>query len=443
MTTTTTTTATTTTDDGREVTCSAPVNIAVIKYWGKRDTALLLPTNSSLSVTLSQDHLRSTTTVRCSPALARDRLWLNGVEENIAASRRLRNVLGDARRLRAAAEAADPALPVLSTQALHIASRNNFPTAAGLASSASGFACLTYALYALFDLHAAAAVSLSDVSKLARVGSGSACRSLFGGFVAWDMGVRPDGADSMAVQIAPEAHWPDMEALILVVSDARKDTGSTEGMQLTVESSPLLQHRIAHVVPARMQRMIRAVTDKDFDAFAEITMADSNQFHAVCLDTFPPIFYMNDISRGIISLITAYNNLFLSAPAPAGSDATSTRRGYRAAYTYDAGPNAVLYIRREHVAEVVALINHFFPAPAGASDEYYGRAASFMSESETARVVADLAAKISANAPGFATPYPAGSLRRIISTHVGDGPRLLATGNDAEISLLDAQGLPK
>ena len=282
---------------GLQVTCSAPVNIAVVKYWGKRDTQLLLPTNSSLSVTLSQDHLRSTTTIHTATdaSLERDRLWLNHSEVNIAASSRLRNVLAEARRLRRTVEEANPTLPILSTCPLHIASVNNFPTAAGLASSASGFACMVYALDQLFELNGPNTQTadlqtrhLSDLSRLARIGSGSACRSLFGGFVAWDMGDRLDGLDSVAVQVDTELHWPDLEALILVVSDAQKDTGSTVGMQRTVETSALLQHRIHHVVPDRMVEMTNAIHCKDFDTFAKLTMQDSNQFHAVCLDTSLP-----------------------------------------------------------------------------------------------------------------------------------------------------------
>ncbi|KAK5671571.1 hypothetical protein BDV3_001073 [Batrachochytrium dendrobatidis] len=421
---------------GLQVTCSAPVNIAVVKYWGKRDTQLLLPTNSSLSVTLSQDHLRSTTTIHTATdaSLERDRLWLNHSEVNIAASSRLRNVLAEARRLRRTVEEANPTLPILSTCPLHIASVNNFPTAAGLASSASGFACMVYALDQLFELNGPNTQTadlqtrhLSDLSRLARIGSGSACRSLFGGFVAWDMGDRLDGLDSVAVQVDTELHWPDLEALILVVSDAQKDTGSTVGMQRTVETSALLQHRIHHVVPDRMVEMTNAIHCKDFDTFAKLTMQDSNQFHAVCLDTFPPISYMNDISRAIVRLITAYNDLFTVE--------SGTAKGYRVAYTFDAGPNAVLYLPRKHVAEVLGLINHFFPQPTTAFNptHYFGRAAEYLPQVDSTKI-ASIAEKISFSA------YPAGSLQRIISTHVGDGPRLLARGFDPKVSLLDQSG---
>ena len=276
-----------TSSNDTQVTCSAPVNIAVIKYWGKRDAELLLPTNSSLSVTLNQDDLRSTTSIRTGPELEKDRLWLNGIEESLN-SKRLINVISQARKLREGMESQDPTLEKLSTYKLWINSVNNFPTAAGLASSASGFACLTYSLAKLFQLE----TDQSALSRLARMGSGSACRSLFGGFVSWEMGELKDGSDSMAVQVAPETHWPDLEALILVVSDAKKDVGSSIGMQETVATSSLLKERIQHVVPKRMEQMKQAILDKDFDMFAELTMKDSNQFHAVCLDTYPPIFYM-------------------------------------------------------------------------------------------------------------------------------------------------------
>ncbi|KAH9978734.1 Diphosphomevalonate decarboxylase [Lactifluus volemus] len=315
-----------------QATVSAPVNIACIKYWGKRDTKLILPTNSSLSVTLDQDHLRSTTTSRADSSFDKDRLWLNGKEESIEAGGRLSTCISEMKRLRAAVEARDPHAPKLSTFPVYIASRNNFPTAAALVAS----------LASLYDLPASA----SELSLIARQGSGSACRSLFGGFVAWEMGSAPDGLDSIAVEVAPREHWPDIHALICVVSDDKKGTSSTSGMQRTVETSPLLQHRIAHVVPARMAAIKEAILQRDFPAFARITMQDSNQFHAVALDTDPPIFYLNDVSRAIIAVITEYNRA-------AGT--------IKAAYTFDAGPNAVIYAPKENIKEIVELLLRYFP----------------------------------------------------------------------------------
>jgi diphosphomevalonate decarboxylase len=330
-------------------TCSAPVNIAVIKYWGKRDTKLILPTNDSLSVTLDQDHLRSVTTARADASFEKgDRLWLNGVEESIGNEGRLRTCIEECRRTRKQLESKDDGLPKIADLPLHICSENNFPTAAGLASSASGFAALVATLASLYDLQPT--LSPSDLSKFARQGSGSACRSLFGGFVAWQSGTQPDGSDSLAVEVAPRQHWPTLQALICVVSDAKKGTPSTAGMQRTVATSPLLQHRIKHVVPQRMQAISDAIQRHDFDMFADLTMADSNNFHACALDTAPPIFYMNDTSRAIVQLIEELNR---------ASEAQS--QGKLVAYTYDAGPNAVLYTEEKNMKLVLDLIRHYFP----------------------------------------------------------------------------------
>ncbi|KAI0786634.1 GHMP kinase [Abortiporus biennis] len=397
-----------------QATASAPVNIACIKYWGKRDTKLILPTNSSLSVTLDQDHLRSTTTSRADPSFTKDRLWLNGKEEEINEGGRLATCIREMKRLRREVEDKEPNAPKLSTFPVHISSRNNFPTAAGLASSASGFAALVKSLATLYQLPA----HPSQLSLIARQGSGSACRSLFGGYVAWEMGSKPDGSDSLAVEVAPQSHWPDLHALICVVSDDKKGTSSTSGMQQTVETSALLQHRIKHVVPERMEAIKKAILAKDFDSFARITMKDSNQFHAVCLDTEPPIFYMNDVSRSIIALIVEYNRV-----------SVANGGGYKAAYTYDAGPNAVIYAPKENLKEIISLIVKYFPQAENFKDPFQ----LFGTQGVGAGGVV----------PGFneavAKTFPVGSVKSLIHTRVGDGPRVLS----AEEGLLGQDGLPK
>ncbi|RDB16890.1 Diphosphomevalonate decarboxylase [Hypsizygus marmoreus] len=401
-----------------QATASAPVNIACIKYWGKRDTKLILPTNSSLSVTLDQDHLRSTTTSRADPSFKHDRLWLNGEEEEIKDGGRMATCIAEMKRLRKEeVEDKQPNEPKLSTYPVHIASFNNFPTAAGLASSASGFAALVSSLAQLYQLP----VSPSTLSVIARQGSGSACRSLFGGFVAWEQGTKPDGSDSLAVQVAPQSHWPDIHALICVVSDDKKGTSSTSGMQRTVETSPLLQHRIKHVVPQRMVDISKAILDRDFDAFAAITMADSNQFHAVALDTEPPIFYMNDVSRAIIALIVEYNRVSVAKGL-----------GRKAAYTYDAGPNAVIYTKKENVKEIVELIVKYFPQKEGSFKDVFGLFGG-----------ADVAKSEGSVVEGFneavAKKFEVGAVKGLIHTKVGDGPRALGK----EETLLGDDGFPK
>ncbi|KIJ60024.1 hypothetical protein HYDPIDRAFT_99556 [Hydnomerulius pinastri MD-312] len=396
-----------------QATASAPVNIACIKYWGKRDTKLILPTNSSLSVTLDQDHLRSTTTSRADPSFSEDKLWLNGKLDEIKPGGRLWTCISEMKRMRKEVEDQKPNEPKLSAMHVHICSHNNFPTAAGLASSASGFAALVSSLAALYKLPA----SPSTLSLIARQGSGSACRSLFGGFVAWEMGSSPDGSDSLAVEVAPRDHWPEIHALICVVSDDKKGTSSTSGMQRTVETSALLQHRIKHVVPERMRAISAAIKEKNFDAFARITMQDSNQFHAVALDTDPPIFYMNDVSRAIIALVTEYNRVSVEAGGK-----------LKAAYTYDAGPNAVIYTPQENVKEIVDMVVKYFPQAQPFKDPF----GLFKGAGVQGGVVEGFNTAV-------AKQFEVGAVKTLIHTRVGDGPRVLGE----EEALLGANGLPK
>ncbi|EIM19857.1 Diphosphomevalonate decarboxylase [Wallemia mellicola CBS 633.66] len=363
----------------REITVTAPVNIAVIKYWGKRDVKLNLPTNSSLSVTLSQDEMCSKTTVSVDKSYTKDTLVLNGEENEI--NGRLVNVLNVMRESTTESEIKDLHVRIEST--------NNFPTAAGLASSASGFAALVYGLGKIF----VPSYTNSQLSTIARQGSGSACRSLFGGFVAWNKGEKLDGSDSSAVEIAPQSHWDDLDALICVVSANKKAVASTAGMQRTVETSPYLQHRADNVVPKRMDDIIDAIKSKDFDKFADITMMDSNSFHASCLDTHPPIFYLTDVSRAIINVVHALNNAM---------------GRHVAAYTFDAGPNAVLYVQRKDKELVLSIINSLFGPCEGVECN------SLDNILRRYNIDADLSA--------FQSPN---GLSRIIQTSIGDGPRIV------------------
>ncbi|XP_027575572.1 diphosphomevalonate decarboxylase [Pipra filicauda] len=387
-------------------TCTAPVNIAVIKYWGKRDTDLILPINSSLSVTLHQDQLKTTTTAAASRDFTEDRLWLNGAEVDVGHPRVqacLREVRRLARKRRGGSE--DTTTLGLLSYKVHVASENNFPTAAGLASSAAGYACLVSALARLYGVE-------DELSEVARRGSGSACRSMWGGFVQWQRGERPDGTDSLAHQVAPETHWPELRVLVLVVSGKKKPVASTAGMQTSVETSPLLKHRAEVVVPERLAQMIRHIRERDFEGFGQLTMQDSNQFHATCLDTFPPIFYLNDLSRHIIALAHRYN----------------AHHGHiKVAYTFDAGPNAVIFTLADTVDEFVEVVRCSFP-PTTNGDQFVrglpvGSAA--LPQELMAAVVTE--------------PVP-GAVQYILHTKPGPGPQLV---DDPSQHLLGADGLPR
>ena len=338
-------------------------------------------------MTLSQADLRTLTTASCSasyPASEGDSLLLNGSPSDISGAR-TQACLRALRARRAALEQKDASLPKLSTMPLRLVSENNFPTAAGLASSAAGFAALVRAIADLYELPD----SPAELSLIARQGSGSACRSLFGGYVAWRMGSREDGSDSLAEQVAPASAWPQMRALILVASAAKKAVGSTSGMQQTVATSGLFQRRVAEIVPANMDAMERAIRDKDFAAFAEVTMRDSNSFHACCADTYPPIFYMNDVSRAAVRAVEKINEA-------AGRSV--------AAYTFDAGPNCVVYYLEQDEAAVVGT---FYKLVGGSVGGWRANAASLKSDV----VVDDAVAE-----------QLQGGISRVITTGVGEGP---------------------
>ena len=397
-------------------TVSSPTNIAVIKYWGKRDQRLNLPINSSVSVTIDQADLATTTTVTASASYERDRLWLNGEEEDIVANKRVQRVLAEVRAR--AGDLVDESGATLvkasewASMKVQIVSKNNFPTAAGLASSAAGYAALAFALA---KLHGVRERYEGELSTLARIGSGSACRSLHGGFTAWDMGSAKDGSDSKARLVGPASHWPDLRVLILVVSDSKKAVSSTAGMQTSVETSPLLAHRAAAVVPSRMGAMEAAYLARDFASFAKLAMQDSNQFHATCLDTYPPIFYLTDASRAVMQMAHAFNEACGEV---------------RLGYTFDAGPNAVLFTTAQFMPQVLAAVLHFFPPTAAAAPTFVNKP-----ELRAAAASAGMPAGLATN---FRLPPQHGAIKYVYCTQQGPGAVVLPPS----ATLADESGNP-
>lgn len=401
------------------VTARAPTNIAVIKYWGKRDEKLILPINDSISFTLDPDHLSATTTVAVSPSFTSDRMWLNGKEVSLGGER-YQNCLREIRSR--GNDVVDEKKGIVIRKEdwqrlhLHIASYNNFPTAAGLASSAAGFACLVYGLAQLMDVEEK---YQGELSAIARRGSGSACRSLYGGVVKWMMGKETDGSDSIAVQLATEKHWEDLVILIAVVSSRQKETSSTTGMSQSVETSELLRHRSQEVVPKRILQMEEAIENLDFGSFAKITCADSNQFHAVCLDTSPPIFYMNDTSHRIINCIERWNR----------SEGTP-----QVAYTFDAGPNAVMYAPNRKVAGhlLQRLLFYFPPDSSKTLSSYVIGDTSILGEIgvDSMKDVESLTAPPELKSESSSSTFP-GSIDYFICTRPGKGPILFRNEDQA------------
>jgi len=337
----------------KTVTCIAPVNIAVIKYWGKRDEKFILPLNSSLSLTLNTADLSSTTTITASKELGKDSIILNDAEQSTE-NKRLQVCLREMREISTKQHGSQNDENRIENLPVQITSKNNFPTAAGLASSSSGYCCL---VTSLANLYGVKETYKGELSAIARQGSGSACRSMYGGWVKWDKGVKSDGSDSIAVQVADENHWPEIQVMILVVSDQQKHTSSTSGMQTSVATNRQLHVRAEEIVPKRIVEIEKAILQKDFQTFSQLTMQDSDDFHQICNDTIPSIHYLNDTSKRIINLIHQINKLSMV--------------GNKAAYTFDAGPNAVIFTKKEFLPELAALVKYYFPNKTLPLEQYF------------------------------------------------------------------------
>jgi len=280
-------------------TAEASPNIALVKYWGNRDDLLRLPSNGSISMTLGG--LRTVARVAFDPAATVDTLLIDGKVAPPAARQRV------AKHLDLVRAAAGHHLKA------RIDSSSNFPSGAGIASSASAFAAITMASAAACGLPLESAA----LSRLARRGSGSACRSVWGGFVEWLAG--DEDESSYAIPLAPGEHWPLID-LVAVVSQAPKSTGSTEGHRLAA-SSPLQSARVADT-PRRLSACRRALLERDFAGLAEVVELDSLMMHAVMMTSSPALVYWEPSTLTVLHAVAEWR-----------------RQGHEVCATVDAGPN--------------------------------------------------------------------------------------------------------
>jgi len=295
------------------VSCS---NIALIKYWGNRDQALRLPSNPSLSMNLAE--LTTTTHVEFDPSLTSDVLILDGREVTGSGRARVSRFLDQVRN-----ETSE-----VSHLFARVESRNNFPAGAGLASSASGFAALAVAASAAAGL----TLSEAELSRLARLGSGSACRSVPGGFVEWALGA--DDQSSYAYSIASADHW-DLRDIVALIDVEHKSVGSTEG-HAVADTSPLQAARVA-TAPDRLAQARSAVLGRDFAALADVVERDSLMMHAVMITSSPSLMYWQPATIAIMQAVVQWR-----------------ANGLAACTTIDAGPNVHVICTAE-AAEEVAL----------------------------------------------------------------------------------------
>lgn len=258
-------------------------NIALVKYWGKRDQKLNLPAVGSISITLKE--MYTITSVEFLDKLKQDVLILNSKEANQTQLNRVSSFLDIIRN-----EAG------FNYKAKTI-SDNNFPTGAGLASSASAFASLALAGTEAAQL----SYTKTQLSELARRGSGSAPRSIFGGFVEMKAGERSDGSDAVAIQLADEHHW-DIKIIVIITSEIDKIVSSTNGMTLTAKTSPFYEQWVFSS-QNDLNTMRDAILHRNFSELGEIAEFSCLKMHAVALSANPGIIYWNPTTIKCIELI--------------------------------------------------------------------------------------------------------------------------------------------
>ncbi len=258
--------------ESERATAVAHPNIALVKYWGKADSARNLPAVGSLSITL--DGMTTTTSVRFDAGLGRDVFRLGGRELPEMAQR----VSACLDRFRSRTGVGAYAV---------VESDNDFPTAAGLASSASGFAALVVAA----DAAAGSGLDRGELADLARHASGSAARSLFGGFAEIELVPGDDGPAARARRLLDETEWP-LRVVVAVTATAAKKTGSTTGMEHTRATSAFYPAWV-ETHPADLDRARAAVAARDFEALAAVSEVSCLKMHAVMLSACPGLVYWN------------------------------------------------------------------------------------------------------------------------------------------------------
>lgn len=293
-------------------TAKAHTNIALIKYWGKRNEELILPTNNSLSVTL--DGFYTETTVHFKEQLEQDVFTLNNETITDIAFDRVTTYL-------------DLFREYANRTGLYaeVHSINKVPTAAGFASSASGFAALAAATVKALQLN----LTYEELSRFTRQGSGSACRSVYGGFVEWEKGQSNDGSDSYAIQIAPKDHW-DIRVAAVVLTAEEKDVSSRVGMKRTVDTSVFYQGWLDSV-PTDLTEIKAGINERDFEKVGAIAEANCLKMHATTLGANPPFTYWQDTTMTVMQTVQKLRQMNIPAY-----------------FTIDAGPNVkVLYLPKD------------------------------------------------------------------------------------------------
>lgn len=300
----------------------AYTNIALIKYWGKKNEELILPMNNSLSLTL--DAFYTETEVIFSDSYMVDEFYLDGTLQDEKATKKVSQFLDLFRK-----EAG------LSLKA-SVISQNFVPTAAGLASSASGLAALAGACNTALKL------GLDDLSlsRFARRGSGSACRSIFGGFVEWEKG--HDDLSSYAKPVPSDSFEDDLAMVFVLINDQKKEVSSRNGMRRTVETSSFYQGWLDSV-EGDLYQLKQAIKTKDFQLLGETMERNGLKMHGTTLAAQPPFTYWSPDSLKAMDAVRQLR-----------------KQGIPCYFTMDAGPNVKVLVENSHLSEVQEAFTKLF-----------------------------------------------------------------------------------
>jgi diphosphomevalonate decarboxylase len=274
-----------------KVTVKANSNIALTKYWGKKNDELKTPYNSNVSVTL--EGLETTTTVEFDKKYNKD-IFVLDEKEFVEGTSEYEEVQEQLNLIRKKAGVKEKA---------KVVSKNDFPTAAGFASSASGLAALTFASAKAAGLD----LSVKELSKIARMGSGSASRSLINGFAIWYKGEQEDGEDSFAEQIVPKEHWPEFRILACVISKKQKKIKSRAGMKQSVKTSPIFETWHTQADKDALE-MLELVKEKKFKELGELAQRNCILMHSCAMTTNPPIMYWQAGTMEVIHKVLEMQN---------------------------------------------------------------------------------------------------------------------------------------
>lgn len=306
---------------GQSATARAHTNIALIKYWGKQNPELIIPYNSSLSMTL--DHFYTDTTVTFSTELTADQILFNQAPADAATNIKMSQFL-DLIRQQAHFD-------------LHarIETINHVPNAAGLASSASGYAALAAAASKAAGLD----LDRRTLSRLARRGSGSATRSIYGGFVEWQRGT--NDTDSFAVPLQETVDW-DIQMIAIVLNDREKAIASRAGMANVVATSPYYPSWV-QTAESAMPKMRAAIIKKDINLVGQLAEQSAMQMHATTLSATPPFTYFEPETLQAIQVVQQLR-----------------QQGISCYYTMDAGPNVKVICTSQETPQILTALGRYF-----------------------------------------------------------------------------------